>query len=96
MLNFVFPPVDSLLTMPRREQKRTVLFVTMPDGDPFDLIGPMTVLREANYFINAVGRPDLCYEFEVVSNHAGVIFQVDGPNVSIVSVGINDQPATIL
>ena len=83
MPKFDFPPVDSLLVAPRRKQKRRVLFVTMPDGDPFDLIGPMTVLREANYFINAVGRPDLSYDFEVVSNQAGVIFEVDGLKMSV-------------
>ena len=78
MLEFDVPAVESVRGIPRSEGGRHVLFVTMPDGDPFDLIGPMAVLREANFFFAASGRPDLSYTFEVVCSVPGTLLEADG------------------
>jgi len=78
MFEFDIPTVDSVRATVRDSGKRRFVFVTMPDGDPFDLIGPMAVLREANFILGASGRPDLIYEYEVVSNRPGAVFEADG------------------
>jgi transcriptional regulator GlxA family with amidase domain len=78
MFEFDVPTVDSIQATPRDHGKRRFVFVAVPDGDPFDLIGPLAVLREANFFLEASGRPDLIYEYEVVTNQPGTIFEIDG------------------
>jgi hypothetical protein len=45
------PKVESLRATPRDQGKRRFVLLTIPGGDPFDLIGPMAVLREANFFL---------------------------------------------
>ncbi len=52
--------------------------MTMPGGDPFDLIGSMAMLREANFFLETSGRLDLVYDYEVVSNQPGTVFEAEG------------------
>ena len=76
--DFELPTVDSIRALARGGPKRRFVFVTVPDGDPFDLIAPVAVLREANYFLEVSGRPDLAYEFEVVTNQPGSVFRLDG------------------
>jgi transcriptional regulator GlxA family with amidase domain len=55
----------------------------MPGSDPFDLIGSMAVLREANFYLEASGRPDLVYDYEVVSNQPGAVFEAEGFRVLV-------------
>ena len=55
----------------------------MPGGDPFDLIGPMAVLREANFYLEWSGRPDLVYDYEVVSNQPGTVFETEGLSIVV-------------
>jgi transcriptional regulator GlxA family with amidase domain len=83
MLEFDVPRVESLRATPRDEGKRRFVLVTVPDGDPFDLIGPMAVLREANFFLETSGRPDLVYDYEVVSNQPGAVFQAEGLRIVV-------------
>ncbi len=78
MIEFDVPRVESIWGTPRDRGQRRFVLVTMPDGDPFDLIGAMAVLREANFILNASGRPDLVYDYEVVSNQPGTVFEIDG------------------
>jgi transcriptional regulator GlxA family with amidase domain len=78
MIEFDVPRVESIRGTPRDRGQRRFVLVTMPDGDPFDLIGAMAVLREANFFLSASGRPDLMYDYEVVSNQPGTVFEIDG------------------
>lgn len=78
MIKFDVPKVASANGKPRDAGKIRVVFVTVPNGDPFDLIGPMAVLRDANYFLAESGRPDLGYDMEVVTNEPGVIFETNG------------------
>ncbi|HSR41424.1 MAG TPA: DJ-1/PfpI family protein, partial [Longimicrobiales bacterium] len=78
MLQFDLPHVESIQGTPRADGGRHFLFVTMPEGDPFDLIGPMAVMREANLFLEASGRADLCYSHEVVCNVPGTVFETAG------------------
>lgn len=78
MFDFELPTVDSLSALPREHGKRRFVLVTVPGGDPFDIIGPLTVLREANFFLELSGRADLSYEYEVVSNQPGAVFEAEG------------------
>jgi transcriptional regulator GlxA family with amidase domain len=82
MIEVDVPRVESLRATPRGEGKRCVL-VTVPGGDPFDLIGPMAVLREANFFFETSGRPDLVYDYEVVSNQPGTVFEAEGLRIVV-------------
>jgi len=78
MLQIDIPKVDSVQATPRGEGGRRVLFVVVPGGDPFDLIGPMAVIQEANLFLASSGRGDLAYTYEVVSNAPGSVFEAEG------------------
>jgi transcriptional regulator GlxA family with amidase domain len=78
MLEFTVPKIHSLSSIPQSTGRRRVVFVTMPNGDPFDLIGPMTVLHDADWQLANSGRPDLGYDVEVVTNEPGTIYQVNG------------------
>lgn len=78
MLGFDIPSVDSVRATPRSKRPRHVVFVAIPGGDPFDLIAPLAVIREANIFLEESGRGDLSYSFEIVSNVPGTVFEVDG------------------
>ena len=83
MIEVDVPRVESLRATPRDEGKRRFVLVTMPGGDPFDLIGPMAVLREANFFFETSGRPDLVYDYEVVSNQPGTVFEAEGLRIIV-------------
>jgi transcriptional regulator GlxA family with amidase domain len=83
MLEFDVPRVESLRATPRDTGKRRFVLVTMPGGDPFDLIGPLGVLREANFLLEASGRPDLVYDYEVVSNQPGTVFEAQGLRIVV-------------
>lgn len=78
MLQVDIPTVDTLQVTPRTGGRRRFVLVAVPGGDPFDIIGPLTVLREANFFLEWSGRADLSYEFQVVSNVTGTVFKADG------------------
>src|SRR5262245_27091810 len=78
MFEIEAPRVGSIRAKPRDAAPRRFVLVTVPDGDPFDVIAPMAVLREANFYLGFSGRPDLAYEFEVVTNRPGTVFAVDG------------------
>ena len=78
MLEFPVPKVKTLSSIPKSRRRRRVVFVTMPEGDPFHLIGPMTVLNDANWQLENSGRPDLGYDIEVVTNKPGTVYQVNG------------------
>jgi len=78
MLEFSVPKISTLSSIPKSRRRRRVVFVTMPKGDPFDLIGPMTVLHDANWQLENSGRPDLGYDIEVVTNKPGTVYQVSG------------------
>lgn len=78
MPEFSLPKIRTLSSIPKSKGRRRVVFVTMPNGDPFDLIGPMTVLHDANWQLENSGRLDLGYDIEVVTNQPGTVYQVDG------------------
>jgi transcriptional regulator GlxA family with amidase domain len=72
------PAVETLPQVRGDGAKRHVVVVAVPDADPFDVIGPMTVLVEANIFLERSGRADLCYDFEFVTNVPGTVFSANG------------------
>jgi transcriptional regulator GlxA family with amidase domain len=55
----------------------------MPGGDPFDLFGSVAVVREANFYLERSGRPDLVYDYEVVSNQPGTVFEAEGVRIVV-------------
>src|SRR5262245_45837380 len=83
MLEFDAPTVESLRGSPRNGDKRRFVLVTMPGGDPFDLFGAMAMVREANFYLEWSGRPDLVYDYEVVSNQPGTVFEAEGLRVVV-------------
>lgn len=83
MLQADIPTVDTLQITPRTDGGRRFVLVAVPDGDPFDIIGPLAVLREANFFLERSGRADLAYRFEVVSSVPGTVFEADGLRLQV-------------
>ena len=83
MLEFAVPRLTMLPELKESEKRRRVVLVTVPDGDPFDLIGPMTVLRDTNWQLESSGRPDLGYDIEVVTNAPGSIFEAHGMSIVV-------------
>jgi transcriptional regulator GlxA family with amidase domain len=55
-----------------------VVFVASPTPDPLELVGPLNVLKIANFVLAHSGRPDLGYDLEVVASVPGVVFEMDG------------------
>jgi transcriptional regulator GlxA family with amidase domain len=83
MLDFDAPRVESLRAVPRDASRRRFVFVMMPGSDPFDLFGSMAVVREANFYLGWSGRPDLAYDYEVVSNQPGTVFEAQGLSIVV-------------
>lgn len=83
MLEFTVPTLTMLPEFKESEKRRRVVLVTVPDGDPFDLIGPLTVLRDTNWQLESSGRPDLGYDIEVVTNTPGSIFEAHGMSIVV-------------
>ena len=83
MLEVDMPTVDSVQATPRADGRRRVLFVAVPEADPFDLIGPLTVLHEANYILQESGRGDLLYTIEFVSSVPGTVFESGGFRIEV-------------
>lgn len=82
-MDFSAPKVKSVRSSRKSTRRRRVVFVTVPDGDPFDLIGPMTVLLDTNWQLENSGRPDLGYDIEVVSNEPGTVFRANGLRIEV-------------
>lgn len=78
MLEFIAPKVAAIQPSKDRAARRRAVFVTVPNGDPFDLIGPMTVLHDANWQLENSGRSDCGYDIEVVANKPGTVCRADG------------------
>ncbi|MDX1390467.1 MAG: helix-turn-helix domain-containing protein, partial [Acidobacteriota bacterium] len=78
MLYVEMPKVATLPMAPRGTGSRQYVLVAVPGADPFDIIGPLTVLRETNLFLEHSGRPDLCYDIEFVTNEPGTVFEAGG------------------
>jgi len=78
MVQADIPRVDSVQAIPRGEGRGRFLLVAIPGADPFDLIGPLTVIQEANLFLESSGRADLAYRYEVVTSVPGAVFEADG------------------
>lgn len=83
VLDVDMPTVDSVRATPKTEGRRRVLFVAVPDADPFDLIGPLTVLNEANYFLAHSGREDLMYDIEFACSGPGTVFELGGLRIAV-------------
>ena len=82
-MDFSAPKVKSIRSARQSTQRRRVVFVTVPGGDPFDLIGPMMVLLDTNWQLEHSGRADLGYDIEVVSNEPGAVFRANGLRIEV-------------
>ena len=75
---YQFPPVSSLPNLRANERRRRVVFVASRNPDPLELIGPMNVLKIANFVLDHSGRSDLGYDLEVVASQPGTVFEMEG------------------
>jgi transcriptional regulator GlxA family with amidase domain len=82
-VEFSAPRINTIRSSRRSTRRRRVVFVTVPNGDPFDLIGPMMVLLDANWQLENSGRADLGYDIEVVSNRPGAVFRANGLRIEV-------------
>ncbi len=82
-MEFSAPKVKSIWSSRGVTKRRRVVFVTVPDGDPFDLIGPLMVLQDTNWQLENSGRSDLGYDIEVVSNAPGTVFRENGLRIEV-------------
>lgn len=73
-----FPTVSRIPRLREEDRRRRVVFVASPNPDLLELIGPMNVLRIANFVLNHSGRPDLGYDLEIVATRPGVVFEMEG------------------
>ena len=80
---FSAPTVKVIRSSRAATRRRRIVFVAVPEGDPFDLIGPMMVLIDANWQLEHSGRPDLGYDFEIVSNDPGTVFEANGLKIEV-------------
>lgn len=82
-MEFLAPKVKSIRSSRSSTRRRRVVFVTVPGGDPFDLIGPLMVLQDTNWQLENSGRADLGYDIEVVSNEPGAVFRANGLRIEV-------------
>ena len=82
-MDFSAPKVKSIRSSREATRRRRVVFVTVPGGDPFDLIGPLMVLQDTNWQLENSGRSDLGYDIEVVSNEPGTVFRENGMRIEV-------------
>lgn len=82
-MEFLAPKVKSIRSTREATRRRRIVFVTVPGGDPFDLIGPMMVLLDTNWQLEHSGRSDLGYDIEVVSNVPGTVFTANGLRIEV-------------
>ena len=75
---FDFPPASSLPRLAPEERRRRVVFVASPTPDPLEIVGPINVLKIANFVLDHSGRSDLGYDLEVVASAPGVVFEMNG------------------
>ena len=83
MPEFSAPTVKSIPPNDGRAARRRFLFVMVRDGSPFDLIGPLMVLEEANWLFEYSGMPEYGYDIEVVTNHTGTVFGAKGLRMEV-------------
>ena len=83
MPEFTAPRIETIRAARGTSDRIRVVFVTVPDGDPFDLIGPLMVLQDANWQLENSGRPELGYDVEVVSNQPGDVFRAKGLRMNV-------------
>jgi len=76
-----FPAVSRLRALRPEERRRRVVIVASREPNPLELIGPMNVLKIANWVFEHSGRPELGYDLEVVASQPGVVFEMDGLKV---------------
>jgi transcriptional regulator GlxA family with amidase domain len=62
--------------------RRRVVAVAIPHSDPLELIGPLEILRTANFLLASAERPDLGYDIEIVATVPGVICAWDGLTIT--------------
>ncbi len=73
-----FPEISRLPSLRADERRRRVVIVASREPNPLEMVGPMNVLKLANWVFEHSGRPELGYDLEVVASRAGVIFEMDG------------------
>ncbi len=75
---YLFPAVSRLPALRAENRRRRIVLVASREPNPLELIGPMNVLRIANWVFEHSGRAELGYDLEVVASQPGVVFEMDG------------------
>jgi transcriptional regulator GlxA family with amidase domain len=79
MPKYAIPDPPELIVNPHRGSGcRRFVVVTHLGANSLEFIGPIQVLEEANFFLQRMGRSDLCYEIEVVSTETGALYETKG------------------
>ena len=78
-----FPKVSRLPALRPSERRRRIVLVASRTLDPLEIVGPMNVLRIANFVLEHSGRCDLGYDVEVVASRAGLVHQTNGLKIVV-------------
>ncbi|MHC5064048.1 MAG: GlxA family transcriptional regulator [Planctomycetota bacterium] len=78
MPKYLFPAVTRIPKLRSAERRRRVVFVASRNPDPLELIGPMNVLKIANWVLEHSDRPEIGYDLEVVVSEHELVFEMDG------------------
>jgi transcriptional regulator GlxA family with amidase domain len=74
-------PPKLVLGRSRGKGRQRFVVVTHLGANSLEYMGPIQVLEEANFFLERMGRSDLCYDVEVVSTQTGVVYETKGLKV---------------
>ena len=83
MIEFNGPSVESLRATPRDEGKRRFVFVTMPDADPFELIGLMAVCAKRTSFSKCPVDPTWCTTTRSSATSPEPLFEAEGLRIVV-------------
>ena len=78
MPQYLFPPATRIPKLSPEQRRRRVVFVASRNPDPLELIGPMNVLKIANWVLEHSVRPEIGYDLEVVFSEHKLVFEMDG------------------
>lgn len=83
MPRYTIPTTVSLPASAKAAGRRRVVMVAIPDGEMLGFMGPLGVLREANYLLDYCGRSDVGYDIEIVTTVPGAVFTEGGLNIVV-------------
>jgi transcriptional regulator GlxA family with amidase domain len=83
MIEFRVPTIKELPARDPANNRIKVVMVAVPGANASELIGPLSVLTVANYFLEHSGRTDIGYDIEIVAVEAGDVFEAGGMKIVV-------------